>query len=96
MIARFSGAILGLLAFGVATIAGLAVGNPPGVILSRSMWALVIFCAVGVLVGTAAQAVVGEYINRQTEAVSSPDNRAADAAVGDKSTPAGAEPMGTE
>ena len=96
MIARFSGGVLGLLAFGIATMAGLAVGNPPEVILSRSLWALVIFCVIGMVVGAAVQAVVNEYIARQTKTIFPPDNNAPDSAQEDKSTSGGAEPMGTE
>ncbi len=67
MIARFCGAVLGLLAFGVATIAGLAAGNPPEAVLSRSLWALIVFCVVGLIVGTVAQAVVNEYLRNKRE-----------------------------
>lgn len=61
MVARFAGASLGLLAFAITTVAGLFVGNPPTVILSRSILALFTFCIIGLLLGRAAQAVVAEY-----------------------------------
>lgn len=61
MVSRFTGASLGLLAFAITTLAGLMVGNPPGVILSRSILALFLFCGIGLLLGRIAQVVVGEY-----------------------------------
>ena len=60
MIARLAGVGLGLLAFSVTVVAGLAVGNPVDVILSRSIFALFLFCLVGILLGAAAEAVVAE------------------------------------
>jgi|CXWL01.1.fsa_nt_gi hypothetical protein len=68
MVARFAGASLGLLAFATTTVAGLYVGNPPTVILSRSILALFTFCIIGLLLGKASQAVVAEYErNRRAE-----------------------------
>ena len=68
MIARFSGATLGLLAFTVAVLGGLWVGNPATLILSRAIWSLVIFCALGLALGATAQAVVNEYARRRLDA----------------------------
>jgi hypothetical protein len=68
MVARFAGASLGLLAFATSTGAGLYVGNPPTVTLSRSIIALFTFCIIGLLLGKAAQSVVAEYErNRRAE-----------------------------
>lgn len=61
MIARYSGACLGLLAFTVTVVAGLNVENPVTVILSRSILALIVFCVIGLVVGGAAQLVVAEH-----------------------------------
>ena len=61
MIARFAGAILGLLAFTITAVAGVWVQNPVTVTLSRSILALVAFCVIGVVLGTAAQVVVREH-----------------------------------
>ena len=69
MIVKFSGAILGLLAFSVAVVGGLWVGNPATVVLSRAIWSLVVFCALGLVVGFAAHAVVEEYAHRRFDAV---------------------------
>jgi len=61
MVARYSGAGLGLLAFTVTVIGGLSVGNPVTVTLSRSILALFLFCGVGLALGAVAQAVVTEH-----------------------------------
>jgi len=65
MIARFAGGMLGLMAFGVATLSGMIAGNPPLVVLSRALWATLIFCVIGLAVGAAAQAVIDEYMARK-------------------------------
>ena len=69
MIVRFSGVTLGLLAFSVAILGGLWTGNPVTEILSRAIWSLVVFCALGLAVGAAAQAVIGEYARKRLDAV---------------------------
>jgi len=82
MISRFAGGILGLLAFAVAATMGLAVGNPPMAVLTRAIWALVIFCIVGLAVGAAAQAVINDYVAKQEEKLRSP--------AGERTSPGGA------
>ena len=66
MIARFSGALLGLIAFTITVLAGLYAGNSVSVILSRSVLALACFCFIGLILGGAAQLVVAEH-ERQRE-----------------------------
>ena len=61
MVARFAGASLGLLAFTITSAAGLLSQNPVEVTLSRSIFALVLFCVIGFLLGTATQMVVAEH-----------------------------------
>ncbi len=61
MVARYSGASLGLFAFAVAVVAGLAAGNPFAVTLSRSILALFLFCLIGLVLGQVAQWVVLEH-----------------------------------
>ena len=61
MIARFAGAGLGLLAFTITAVAGVCVQNPVAVTLSRSILALLAFCVIGLVLGTAAQLVVSEH-----------------------------------
>ena len=69
MVARLAGASFGLLAFTIAALAGLIVGNPVEVTLSRSIFALFIFCLVGFLLGGAARKVVAEYEQQRTSAI---------------------------
>ena len=69
MVSRYTGACLGLLAFAIAVVAGLSVKNPPTLVLSRAVWALVVFCVIGLLLGTIAQAVLTEHRRRREEAV---------------------------
>lgn len=111
MVSRFAGATLGLLAFAVTVLAGLWAGNTVTVILSRAIGALLIFCFIGVALGTAAQAVVNEHRQRREEAAragvaiaeasafgspsDSQDQAPLAAEVGNSSTAGSAEPMGT-
>ncbi|HEY3244216.1 MAG TPA: hypothetical protein VGM03_12790 [Phycisphaerae bacterium] len=97
MVGRITGSALGLLAFAVAVFAGLSVGNPVTVILSRSVWALFIFCFIGFVLGAAAQAVVNEHRRRREDA-SPTENRTQASAIpdpGNSSTIVESQPMGT-
>ena len=67
MVARFTGAGLGLLAFAITATSGLLVGNPIEVTLSRSILALILFCVLGLLIGGTAHCVIAEH-QRQSEA----------------------------
>jgi len=58
---RLCGASLGLLAFSVAIFQGLAAGNPVEATLIRSVYALAIFCALGLMVGWVAFRVLDEH-----------------------------------
>ena len=69
MITRSCGAFLGLLAFSITLAAGLVVGNPPTVTLSRSLFALFIFFGLGLVLGAAAQAVIREQEHRGTSEI---------------------------
>lgn len=60
MIARFTGGALGLLAFTITIAAGLYVQNPVTVTLSRGIWALLLFCGIGLVLGAAAGLVLRE------------------------------------
>jgi len=97
MIPRFTGAALALAAFTVAVVAGLAVGNPPALVLERAVWSLLGFCLIGLIVGSAAQAVIREYQARCEQDLPSADNPSS---VGlndeEKSTSDSAEPMGSQ
>lgn len=61
MVSRYTGACLGLFAFAITVVAGLWVENPPLVTMSRAVWALVLFCGIGLLVGACAQSVIHEH-----------------------------------
>ena len=68
MIAQYAGAFLGLLAFTVATLAGLIARNSVVVTLTRSVLALFLFCILGFVLGYLAQLVVNErQKQRETE-----------------------------
>lgn len=72
MVSRFLGAGLGLLAFAVAGIAGIVVHNPIEVTLSRSLLALVVFFAIGRLLGGAVELMVEEHVRGRRSAVEGP------------------------
>jgi hypothetical protein len=61
MVVRLTGSALGLFAFAVTMVAGLWVGNPVPVTLSRSIFALFLFFIIGIALGGAAQAVLNEH-----------------------------------
>lgn len=65
MVARLAGASLGLFAFTVAVIAGICVQNPVTVTLSRGIFALFLFCGIGLVLGAAAQKVVDEHEHKR-------------------------------
>jgi len=65
MVARLTGAALGFLAFFVAIVAGIAVGNPVDATLSKAILALFIFAFVGLLLGGAAQLVILEHARKR-------------------------------
>ena len=68
MVARYAGASLGLLAFLIVVTAGLIAQNPVTVTLSRSIFALFLFCLIGLVLGRIAQMVVAEHEQkRETE-----------------------------
>ena len=62
MIARVAGAGLGLLSFSITVFAGLWIDNPVSITLSRALWALLVFCTIGLILGSAAQASIDEQI----------------------------------
>lgn len=58
---RVCGATLGLLAFGVTIVLGLAAGNPTVSTLGKAVWALLIFCGIGLVMGWVAWRVIDDY-----------------------------------
>jgi membrane protein YqaA with SNARE-associated domain len=89
MIARYTGGILGTLAFSVSVLVGLWTGNPVLTILSRAIWALVLFCVIGLLLGAVAQYVIDDYARRRYQEVVPEAEEAADSAVGVTAEPVG-------
>ena len=87
---RRAGACLGLFAFCITIIRGLAVGNSPESILGKALWAMAVFFALGLVLGALAQMIVQEHIDRRTkEAVAEYEREAAaepdEPVVGDES-----------
>ena len=64
---RLCGAVLGLLAFGVTLLLGLAAGNPSEVTLVRAVWAMLIFCTLGLSAGWVAHRVLDEHALRRSK-----------------------------
>ncbi|HUU83366.1 MAG TPA: hypothetical protein VM243_07665 [Phycisphaerae bacterium] len=96
MVGRYTGACLGLLAFAITIVAGLSVNNPPMLVLSRAVWALAAFCAIGLLLGAVAQAVLNEHHHRREQAVLGAAGADATAEEGGDDTPDAAENDQTE
>lgn len=99
MTPRSAGAAFGLLAFSCAILAGLWAGNPAMLILQRALWAMVLFCLIGLCAGWAGRVVVREHARRREESLFSgteatSDQSAADVA-GNKATVVRPEPMRT-
>lgn len=63
MVTRILGATLSLLAFAIATLAGLSARNPLEVVLFRALMAMVVFFAVGMGLGWVIQRVIAEHLN---------------------------------
>ena len=99
MTPRAVGAALGFLAFSTTIIAGLWTRNPTSVVLARAIWAMLVFCVIGLLVGWAAQVVVREHLKRREEVLFPSEEPQPEQHEGHgeqiRSTEGDAEPMGT-
>lgn len=62
---RLCGATLGLLAFAVTIFLGLAAGNSPEAVITRAVWALFVFCFIGLVTGWVAHRVLDEHAMRR-------------------------------
>lgn len=62
--ARKLGVQVGLLAFGVALVAGLYVGNSSAVILTRALMAMVLGVIIGQVAGWAARQVLRDHLQK--------------------------------
>ncbi len=58
---RLCGAALGVFAFAVTILLGLAAGNPAGVTIGRAVTALFVFCALGLGAGWVANRILDEH-----------------------------------
>ena len=99
MIARYTGGILALLALSITIVVGLWAHNPVSLILSRAIWALCVFCVIGLVVGGVAQYVVNDYAKRRHKEVlaeldETPPPEQEEEPI-NNSTEAQGEPMGT-
>lgn len=65
-------AVLGLLAFTITILGGLAGGNRVEFILPRALWAMGLFCFLGWIVGWCAERVVAEHRAKQREEIFGP------------------------
>ena len=65
-------AVLGLLAFTITILGGLASGNRVEFILPRALWAMGLFCFLGWVVGWCAERIVAEHRTKQREEVLGP------------------------
>lgn len=79
MVARYTGASLGLLAFAVSIAGGLLAQNPVTVTLSRGILALFLFFFLGIALGTAAQYVLSEYEGQRMSQLGGPNREKVDA-----------------
>ena len=65
-------AVLGLLAFTITILGGLAGGNRVEFILPRALWAMGLFCFLGWIVGWCAERIVQEHRVKQREEILGP------------------------
>lgn len=102
---RLTGACCGLLAFSIAIARGLSVQNAATTILGRAIFAMVLFFALGSILGWVAQRVVQEHVSLKEEEELAPyreveesaDSSAAEASEtsGNSLTPQDAKPIAT-
>lgn len=62
---RSIGAQLGLLALGLAIVAGLFAGNSPTTILMRAVVIMVVACALGQAVGWTCKLILRDHLRRK-------------------------------
>jgi hypothetical protein len=68
-------AVLGLLAFTITILGGLAGGNRVEFILPRALWAMGMFCLLGWIIGWCAERVVQEHRGKQREEIFGPTEK---------------------
>ena len=62
---RLCGACLALFAFSITVLLGLFAENPIELVLPRAIWALMVFCAIGLSVGWIGSRVLDEHALRR-------------------------------
>jgi NhaP-type Na+/H+ or K+/H+ antiporter len=90
---RLCGAALGFFAFAITVFLGLAAGNPAEVTILRAVWAMVVFCTIGLGVGWVANRVLDEHTMTRHREMFAEDKAhaeeaAAEAASGERGTDA--------
>lgn len=63
--ARLCGACLALFAFSITVLLGLFAENPIELVLPRAIWALILFCVIGMCVGWVGSRVLDEHALRR-------------------------------
>lgn len=72
---RLCGASLGLFAFAVTILLGLAAGNPIEAIVYRGVWAMFVFCCLGLAAGWVAYRILDEHALRMHRELFNPDEK---------------------
>lgn len=70
--------VMGLLAFAITVLGGLSGGNSVEFILPRALWAMGIFCLLGLIVGWAAEMIVQDHQAKLSAEVFGPKEGDAD------------------
>ncbi len=96
---RTIAAALGLLAFSVTVLGGLWVRNPVTAILSRGIWAMIVFSIIGLVMGWVVRMVLLEHLAEREKALFTSGESGADEPESTDSqntlTRDDPEPMGT-
>ncbi len=91
-------AVLGFMGFCITVLGGVVGGNSMEFIIPRALWAMCLFCFLGLIVGWSAEKVVREHRSKQYREVFGPDDDEAPsddsaAAQGNSSTTTAASPI---
>lgn len=92
---RRAGACLGLLAFCLTIVRGMGTGNSPELVLTRALWAMIIFFVLGLVLGFAGHLAINEHSANRAKALAVELDRARagpdDAEVAEAAEPGVAE-----
>ncbi len=67
-------AVLGIMGFCITVLGGLIGGNGLEFIIPRALWAMCLFCFLGLIVGWSAEQVVREHRSKQHLEVFGPED----------------------